>query len=403
VIGFRYIAALAVLPMACCLGAGAAAQTGSDVTQLTSTLPTLNPGQTAWVSTLWQGACSDATSFKMLASGPPGITISYPTNTATYSSLYKQSTLLADDTDYASLKITVGDNVIGDQTIALTVSYDLTAGSNGSGTGSGGTDNGIGNGGTNNGHHNGTSGCDAVATSVTRQLQVTLPVVAFSGPAVQLVTTSVGPITAGTAAWVNISYKANGPGVTGARLTATPPAGATVTYPNNGTSSGLAANADLAVGQTDYASFKIDTGSLKPGSYTVGVDLAYGNGSHQPGSVTLVVGIFVIGAMASAASGCGPTKRTSVSGSGSGLDPQIVAAYVDAQAHALCLVQSKAYPTQAALHDAYIAAEHSTNLPPDQFAQASAAVAHNAALRTQISERVVALCGKHPAQATSSK
>jgi hypothetical protein len=68
-----------------------------------------------------------------------------------------------------------------------------------------------------------------------------------------------------------------------------PPAGATVTYPNSGTSSGFAANADLSVGYTDYASFKIDTASLKPGSYTIGLDLSYGNGTHLPGSVTLVV------------------------------------------------------------------------------------------------------------------
>jgi hypothetical protein len=124
---------------------------------------------------------------------------------------------------------------------------------------------------------------------VTHQLQVTLPVVAYNGPAVELMTTSLGPVTAGTAAWVNVSYKANKPGVTDASQTVMPPTGATVTYPNNGTSSGFSQNADLAVGETDYASFKIDTGSLKPGSYTLGLDLTYGNGTQLPGSVTLVV------------------------------------------------------------------------------------------------------------------
>jgi hypothetical protein len=250
-------------------------------------VPTLNPGQTAWVSTLWQGACTDATSFQLQASGPSGISISYPTNTGTYSSLYKDSTLLAGDTDYASLKIAVGDGVLGNQTIALTVSYHLAAGSSGSGN----NGNHYGNSGNNGNHYgNAGTGCNVAGGSVTHNLQVTLPVVAYNGPAVEQVTTSVGPVAAGTAQWVSVSYTANAPGVTDGRLTVTPPAGATVTYPNDGTSSGFNGNADLAVGETDYASVRIDTGTLKPGSYTLGLDLAYGNGSHLPGSVTLVVG-----------------------------------------------------------------------------------------------------------------
>ncbi len=74
-----------------------------------------------------------------------------------------------------------------------------------------------------------------------------------------------------------------------ARLTVKPPAGAMVTYPNNGTSTGFSQYAKLLVGQTDYASFKIHTGSLKRGSYTLRLDLSYGNGTRIPGSVTLVV------------------------------------------------------------------------------------------------------------------
>ncbi len=194
-----------------------------------------------------------------------------------------------------------------------------------------GTDNGIGNNGTNNGHGNNGAGNGGATTAVmtapasttvgtstpvsttaaasttasatttaacgngggggavTRQLQVTLPVAAYNGPAVELMTTSVGPVTAGTAAWVSVYYKANKPGVTDARLTVVPPSGASVTYPSNGTSTGFAAGADLSVGATDYASFKIDTGSLKAGNYTLGLNLAYGNGTQLPGSMTLAV------------------------------------------------------------------------------------------------------------------
>ena len=78
--------------------------------------------------------------------------------------------------------------------------------------------------------------------------------------------------------------------MTDVHLTATPPAGATVIYPNDGSSSGLAADSTLSVGETDHASFKIDTGTLAAGSYEVGLDLIYGNGGqHLPGTLTLTV------------------------------------------------------------------------------------------------------------------
>jgi hypothetical protein len=115
-------------------------------------------------------------------------------------------------------------------------------------------------------------------------------VVEATGPTVEQVTSTVGPIPAGSAAFVDVSYKANKPGVTDAHLTARPPAGATVTYPNDGSSSGLAADSTLSVGETDHASFKIDTGTLGPGSYQAEIDLIYGNGGQRlPGTVTLTV------------------------------------------------------------------------------------------------------------------
>ncbi len=124
---------------------------------------------------------------------------------------------------------------------------------------------------------------------MTRNLKVTLPVVDATGPTVEQVTTSVGPIPARTAQWVSVAYKANKPGVTDASLEVTPPAGATVTYPNEQTSTGFATDSTLSVGETDSASFKIATGTLRPAAYELGLDLAYGRGQHLPGTVTLVV------------------------------------------------------------------------------------------------------------------
>ncbi len=196
----------------------------------------------------------DATSFELTAEPPRGITVSYPENTGKFSSLYKQSTLLAGDTDYSSIKVQVGDDVLGSQRIKLTVDYKL-------------------------GRRN-----------EKQKVFVTLPVVEATAPTVEQLTKSVGPITAGSSGWVDVSYKANKPGVTHAQLTAKPPAGATVTYPNDASHSGFAADSTLSVGETDHASFKIDTGTLEPGAYTVELDLVYGNGGqHLRGTVALTV------------------------------------------------------------------------------------------------------------------
>lgn len=260
----RSIVIAAACVALCIVGAADAAKPSDDIELTSTTPPTLNPGQTAWVSTVWRGASDDASDFQMTADGPSGLTIGYPENTPGYSSFYKHSSLLAQDTDYASLKVLVGDSVSGNQTITLNLTYCFADRGNCNNNGNGG------------GH-------------VKRRVDVTLPVVPFNGPAVEQTTTSVGPIAAGAIGGVSIYYKANKPGVTNARLTASPPAGATVIYPGEGSSSGFAADADLSVGETDHASFKVDTGTLKPGSYTIGLDLAYGSGQHLPGSVTLTV------------------------------------------------------------------------------------------------------------------
>ena len=251
----RPLAALAIFFLFAICGAAVAAKPPEDVEQITTTLPELNPGETAWVATLWRAPSEDATSFELTVVQPipNGISVSYPENTGSFSSLYKQSTLLAGDTDYSSIKLQVGPSVVGAQQIKLNVEYQIAG------------------------------------KKQKQKVDVTLPVVEFSGPAVEQLTSTVGPIQASSAEYVDVSYKANKPGVTDARLTATPPAGATVSYPNDGLFSGLAADSTLSVGETDHASFRIDTGTLTPGNYEVELDLAYGNGQHLLGTVALTV------------------------------------------------------------------------------------------------------------------
>jgi hypothetical protein len=101
--------------------------------------------------------------------------------------------------------------------------------------------------------------------------------------------------------------------------------------------------------------------------------------------------LLLLAAAIATTAGCGSGAK---SGSGS-LDPKVASAYVDAEAHALCLVQSNAYPTLAALHAAYVRAESTAKLSPQGLAQARAAAASDPSLRARISTRVAATCGRH--------
>ena len=97
--------------------------------------------------------------------------------------------------------------------------------------------------------------------------------------------------------------------------------------------------------------------------------------------------LLVIGALAAVVSGCGSSSQ-----SGS-LDSQVASAYVDAQARALCLMQTTAYPTQQEQQAAYKHALQSSKLTADELEQAEAEARKDEALRQRVSDQVVARCG----------
>jgi hypothetical protein len=75
------------------------------------------------------------------------------------------------------------------------------------------------------------------------------------------------------------------------------------------------------------------------------------------------------------------------------LDPKVATAYVHAQAHALCVVQSHSYRTHAALQDAYRKAQASGALSEKDLARARDAAEKDEKLRRRITARVAELCG----------
>ena len=93
--------------------------------------------------------------------------------------------------------------------------------------------------------------------------------------------------------------------------------------------------------------------------------------------------LLVICALAALVAGCGSRRS---------LDPDVADAYVDAQAHALCLMQTTAYPTQAEQDAAYKHALESSKLTADELEQAQAAAAKDEELRQRVSDKVAADC-----------
>jgi hypothetical protein len=73
----RRIAAFVALAVVCA-GAAAAGLHADEIELVTTALPTLHPGQAAWVSTLWRGHVPGRRHFKLTVDAPRGVSVSYP-------------------------------------------------------------------------------------------------------------------------------------------------------------------------------------------------------------------------------------------------------------------------------------------------------------------------------------
>lgn len=76
------------------------------------------------------------------------------------------------------------------------------------------------------------------------------------------------------------------------RMTADAPVGAVVSYPGNGSSSGLYRGDQLHQGEADVSAFRLDVSGLKPGQYEFKVLLTYTR-DGSPFDVLGVVGATV--------------------------------------------------------------------------------------------------------------
>ena len=256
----------ASIALACAAGAAAiipaatpAAAATTDLGLVIPLLAPMLPGQNGWVSTMWV-AGDDICNVKVTASGV-GMTVKYPTNTATYSSLSKGDSLKQGQFDYAAFNVSVNTStLLGLLPLKLDHTYVVK-------------------------DDNATT---CVGTAKGASVTATLPVIASGSDAIVQKTSSV-TVPKATPVWSQLVFQARKSGVDNVRITATGgPAGLKVSYPGDRAYTSLNGASSLAVGTDDFASVKFDATGVAPGTYKLTVNLAYGS-TTDTNDLTVVV------------------------------------------------------------------------------------------------------------------
>jgi len=256
----------ASIALACAAGAAAivpgaapASAAKPDFGLVVPVLAPMLPGQTGWVSTMW-AATDDVCNVRVTAAGS-GVTVRYPTNTATYSSLSKGDSLAAGHLDYAAFNVSLNaSTVLALVPLKLEYSYTTRA--------------------------DGATSC--TGTAHTGSVTATLPVVAATGDAVVQKTATV-TVPKATPVWQQLVFQSRRSGVDDLRVTVSGgSAGLAVSYPAGRAYTALSKSAGLAVGTDDYAAVRFDATAVAAGTYRVTVTLAYG-GTTDTNPLTLVV------------------------------------------------------------------------------------------------------------------
>lgn len=256
----------ATVAIACAAGAAAILPAASPASAATADfglviplLAPMLPGQTGWVSTLW-GASDDVCDVKVTASGA-GLTINYPANTKTYTSLSKGDTLAAGHVDYAAFNVSVASNKLVSLN-PVTITYTYTEKADGATT--------------------------CTGTKRTGTQTATLPIISVTGDAVTQKTSSVS-VPKKTPVWTSLVFQARKGGVDDLRITVSGgPAGLVVSYPQERAYTQLNDGASLPVGADDFAAVKFDATNVAPGSYKLTVKQTYGT-TTDTNDLTLVV------------------------------------------------------------------------------------------------------------------
>jgi hypothetical protein len=220
------------------------------------------PGQQGWVSALWS-ANLDVCDVQVTVAGP-GLTITYPTNTGTYTSFDPASALATGNIDYTAFNVSVPATVTAPVTLTVTVSYNQLP------PGQIKKDDDL-----------KTRKVDCKGPKGGETMTTTLPVAPSTVAAAIIQKTVSASVPKSTPTWTSITFRGTRPNLVNVRVTLSPPKGMTVVYPGDGASSGLHAGSALPLGADDYAAVQLDASGLATGTYQVPVHVSYTGGSFD--------------------------------------------------------------------------------------------------------------------------
>ncbi|MGH2788469.1 MAG: NEW3 domain-containing protein [Actinomycetota bacterium] len=242
----RLVATLAM----CLLGLGlmptvaSAAKGKGDVYLINPAGLPMVPGQSGWNGAIWKAGDDDLTEFSVTVTPPSGWSVVYPENRGSDTSLYDNDTLSAGEYDFTAFRLSVPENTtLGSYPVDLYVSYSYLK--------------------------NGKK-----EKVVSKRFTLSVSVVAPRDPAFDQLTTSLGQLAADSQSWVDVSYRGRATAFD-FKLSVTDAGGASVTYPNDGSFTSLNGDSVLEVGETDRASFRVDTTGMTPGMYTMKTSVSH--------------------------------------------------------------------------------------------------------------------------------
>jgi hypothetical protein len=98
------------------------------VVMLTATSAPVAADSDSWITANWTALGGNADVFHVTATADNGVSVSYPENTGSYSSLYRDDQLADLELDYTALKLAVPAGVTGNVTLTLHLTYHTDQG-----------------------------------------------------------------------------------------------------------------------------------------------------------------------------------------------------------------------------------------------------------------------------------
>ena len=225
----------------------AAGDKNPPFTLQTKQLPTVAPGQSAWQMLYWQGGSQPAYDFRLTVKPQKGLVVTYPSG-RDFTSLYKTSTLAANDVDFTAFKLDIPVFAWKSQYLEIEVQYLLA----------------------------GEKKAEKFKT------RVLLPIEANQGDDYQMLTSAVGPIAENSADWVTVEFRGAAPRLDDFRVVVADAQGATISYPGGLEYTSLSQDNVLQAAETDFVAFHVDTTGMAASLYTLTLDVSYRTVLNEP-------------------------------------------------------------------------------------------------------------------------